>query len=235
MTRVLFAVRAVSKAYGAPRPLRMTSFDLHEGESVALVGLDRPAAEVLVNLLTGTAVPDSGDVRAFGALTSEIADGDEWLRSLDRVGIFSERAVLLDDLSVRQNLAMPFTLDLDPVPPEAGAEVEALAREVSLTGDLDRPVAALDGLARARVRLARAVALRPAVLFAEHPNALVSPEEATALADDLARAARARGAACLVLTMDRRFAEGAAERVLAWDGATGEVRPASGWRRWLAR
>ena len=49
----------------------------------------------------------------FGRSTLEIADSADWLATLDRFGIVSDRAALLDALSVVQNLAMPFTLEID--------------------------------------------------------------------------------------------------------------------------
>src|SRR5882672_10819741 len=77
------AVRDVQKNYHALRPLRIRSLDVREGESVALLGFDRAAAEVFVNLITAATVPDSGEVRIFGQPTTTIADADAWLSSLD--------------------------------------------------------------------------------------------------------------------------------------------------------
>src|SRR4051794_33049780 len=122
----------VRKAYGALRPLRIEALTIAAGERVALAGLDAPAAEVMVNLVTGASLPDGGDVRVFGRLTSDVADGDEWLTSLDRFGIVSERAVLLEGASLAQNLALPFTLDIDPVSPETLARVTQLAKECGI-------------------------------------------------------------------------------------------------------
>jgi hypothetical protein len=68
------------------------------------VGLDQVAAEVFTNLVTGAILPETGDIRVFGRPTSAIADSDDWLATVDRFGIVSERAVLLDQLSVLQNL-----------------------------------------------------------------------------------------------------------------------------------
>src|SRR5207253_2543875 len=83
--------------------------------------------------------------------TASISDGEEWLASLDRFGIVSPRAVLLDGATLRQNLAMPLTLEIDPVPPAISAEVERLAIEVGLDPALlDRPIAALDAATRGR-------------------------------------------------------------------------------------
>jgi hypothetical protein len=66
-------------------------------------------------MATGASLPDRGDVRLFGRSTSAIADSADWLSVVDRFGIVSSRAVLLDALTVVQNLAMPFTLEVDPL------------------------------------------------------------------------------------------------------------------------
>ena len=108
------------------------------------------------------------------------------------------------------------------------------ATEVSLgAADLARPAGDLTPLARARVRLARAVALDPQVLLAEHPTAALGEPDAAAFAWDLARVAAARRLGMLVLTADAAVAAASAARVLTLNPATGELRPASGWRRWF--
>src|SRR5205085_10561960 len=139
------------------------------------VGLDEAAAEVFVNLVTGATLPDRGVVKLFGRLTTAIGDSADWLALVDRFGIVSRRAVLLDPLSVIQNLALPFTLEIEPPPDDIRARAEALAREVGLAEpSWSRRVGELDAVERARVRLARALALDPAALLLEHVSAAVS-------------------------------------------------------------
>ena len=99
---------------------------------MALLGFDQPTAEVFVNLATGATLPDGGEVRVFGRPTRAIDDSADWLATVDRFGIVSERAVLLDALSVIQNLAMPFTLEIEPPPDDVRQRAEALAHEVGL-------------------------------------------------------------------------------------------------------
>src|SRR5919197_2234098 len=137
----ILTLAGVCKHYGGLRPLRIQQLTVAAGEQVALLRLDRPSAEVFVNLVTGAMLPDAGQVTLFGQPTSAIADGAAWLAIVDRVGIVSERAVLLDQLTVVQNLAMPFTLDIEP--PSAGVARRAatLASEVGLLeAAWDRPV-----------------------------------------------------------------------------------------------
>jgi ABC-type lipoprotein export system ATPase subunit len=128
---------------------------------------------------------------------------------------------------------MPLSLQLDELPAEVRTQVEGIAREVRLDDELlQRPLAALSGLMRLRVRLGRALALDPRVLLAEHPNASLSREEAATFAADLARIVAARRIASLVVTADEAFARAVARQVLALQPATGELKRA-GWRSWL--
>jgi putative ABC transport system ATP-binding protein len=223
----------VSKDYRALRPLRIARLTIGERERVALLGLDDTAAEVLVNLITGATLPDRGDVRVFGRSTAAIADSDAWLALLDRFGIASARAVLLDQLSVIQNLSVPFTLEIEPPPGDVRQRAEALAADVGLASDLhDRAIAALDSAARARVRLGRALALDPALLLVEHLSAGVERTGIRALARDLRAAADRRGAALLAITADPGFARAVADRVLVLEPSTGRLSPAR-LRRWF--
>ena len=62
---------------------------------------------MFVHLVTGASVPDEGAVKVAGRDTRDIATDTEWLTSLDRFGIVTHRAVLLDGMSVAANLALP--------------------------------------------------------------------------------------------------------------------------------
>lgn len=223
----------VSKSYGGLRPLRIERLEVAAGEQVALVGLDRPAAEVLVDLITGATLPDQGTVRLFGRNTSAIADGGDWLATVDRLGIVSERAVLLDSLSVVQNLAVPFTLDIEPPADAVRDRAAALALEVGLAEPAwARPVGELDAEQRMRVRLGRALALEPAVVLLEHASASMAPGRAAAFGADLRRIAAGRGAALLAATADPAFAGAVARRALTHEPGSGRLEELrKGWLR----
>jgi ABC-type transporter Mla maintaining outer membrane lipid asymmetry ATPase subunit MlaF len=202
----------VSKDYRGLRPLRIASLSVAAGERVAILGLDQITAEVFVNLATGASLPDRGDVRLFGRLTSAIADSADWLSVVDRFGIVSSRAVLLDALTVVQNLAMPFTLEV---------------------ATHDRQVGELDAVGRFRVRLGRALALDPAIVVFEHPTVELSGQDVT-VAGLCRDVAVARKAATITLTANRDFGERVAGRVLALQPATGRLS-GDGWLSRLRR
>jgi len=229
---VAIEIRDVEKEYHALRPLRVRALDVHEGESVALLGFDSAAAEVLVNLITAATIPEAGEVRVFGRPTKAIQDAKTWLTSLDCFGILSERAVVLDNLTVEENLTMPMTMALHEVDDVVRAKVQAIAKEVGLSpADMGRPVAALSSSGRLRLRLGRALGPDPRILLSEHPNALLDPQDVAPFAADYARIISTRRLASVVLTADSAFAAAVASRILTLQPSTGELKPLSRWTR----
>jgi predicted ABC-type transport system involved in lysophospholipase L1 biosynthesis ATPase subunit len=236
MSATLVSIKDVVKGYAALRPLRVQSLSVSSGDVISLTGLDAPAAEVFVGLVTGALLPDSGEVTLFDHATGSVSDSDAWLRMLDGVGILTDRAVLIGQFSVEQNIAMPFTLDIDPVPAEERPRVAALAEEVGLTRQvLNTPIAKAPPEVIARVRLARAIALAPSLLLAEHPSASLPRVAVEAFAEDIARVARTRALAVITLTADREFAAALGGTVLTLDAATGALRAPSVWTKLFKR
>jgi len=235
-TDVVIALRSVRKDYRGLRPLRVEQLEVRQGESVALMGFDRASAEVLVNLITGATLPDSGDVDVFGTPTGAIIDPDAWLVAMDQFGVLSERVVLLESFSVEQNLALPFSLELDEIPLTVQTSVRQLADEVGIAPDqLPNAVAGLDADAQLRVRLGKALALGPRVLLAEHPNVSLPPDGLPRFAADLAGIAARRHLTMVVMTADRTFARAVSDRVLTLMPATGALTAASEWQNWFTR
>jgi simple sugar transport system ATP-binding protein len=235
MPDALVRVRDVSKHYNALRPLRLQQMDLHEGQSIALMGLDKTAAEILVSVITGAALPDAGTVDVVGVPTSSIQTSSEWMKFLEQFGLLSERSVIVDQLTVEQNLALPFTMDVEELAGDVRNRVRHLAEEVGLShGDLPVSAAQLPEPTRLRVRLGRALALNPRILLAEHPNAMLSADDTPAFAADLSRIISARRLSAVVITADRTFAAAVATDVLTLQPGSGALKRSDGWRRWFS-
>ena len=227
-------MRDVTQDYGALRPLRVKSLDVRTGQRLAILGLDQGAGEVLVNLLTGSTTPRTGEVRAFGRLTTEIPDSQAWLEALRQYGLLGVRTPLVEQLTVEQNLAIPVTLEVDPMPEALRARTRALGDEVGLdTAVLQRYPTDLGALDLQRVRLGRALALAPRVLLAEHPTASLEGGDAERFALDLSRIISSRAMAAVYITADRAFAQHAADEIVMLKPATGDLVSAVGWRRWF--
>lgn len=227
-------VHGVSKDYGGLRPLRIEDLAVAPGEIVAVQGPDETAAAVLVDLVTGTTLPDKGEIKVADVATSAVADHDAWLAFVEQFGIVNPRVVLLDDLSVLQNLAVPLTLDLDPLPEDLRQRAEKLAASVGLTGpDLLARLADTPPLARFRLRLGRAIAHGPRALLLEHPTLGLADEDVESVAAVLRAVVRDGALATLVVSNDARLARRAATRALTWTPATGRLAEGGGWRGWF--
>jgi ribose transport system ATP-binding protein len=228
------ALRGIVKNYGGLRPLRIASLDVRAGERVAIDGFDRITAEVFVNLLNGAVLPDEGDVRVLGQSTRDIDNSEAWLESLDRFGLVTERAVLLGGSPIAHNLALPFSLEIDPMPDEVRAQVVALAREVEMDEAQLEPLAGNVGPAgQMRVHLARALATSPRVLLLEHPTVSLPRDAVADFAGLVRRVSERRRGAVIALTGDKEFADEMAETALALQPGTGKLTSTRGWRRWL--
>lgn len=225
MTAPLLTVSGLVKDYQALRPLRIRSLTLTSGDIVSLSGLDAIAAETLVHLVTGATLPDSGDIVLFGQNTRVITDGGAWLKSLDGVGMVTSRGIVIEMFSVLQNIALSYTLEVDPIDPQVLPKAVALAREVGLADEtFEMPAGRTRPDTHMRIHLARALALGPRMLMAEHPSASLPRETVSAFGADLARLARSRGLALLALTADDELAKAIGGRRLELVAATGELR-----------
>ena len=216
----------VVKDYRGIRPLRLRELTLAPGDRAVLGGFDVIGAEIVTNLLNGATLPDEGTVEVFGEVTADIVDGDAWLAALDRFGIVTARAVLLERMTVRQNVALPLTIEIDPVAHAMVPQVDALAVEAGIDPEwLERPAHEAPVPVRMRIHLARALALSPQLLLLEHPTAALESADRPAFSDDVARVVSARGLTVLGCSQDRDFARRLGASYLQLHPGTGALTP----------
>jgi predicted ABC-type transport system involved in lysophospholipase L1 biosynthesis ATPase subunit len=231
----LIELAGIRKDYGGLRPLRIAQLTVRPGDRLALTGFDAAAAEAFVHLVTGAALPDEGDVRIAGKDTRTIATDTEWLASLDRFGIVTDRAVLIEKLPTAANLALPLTLAIDPMTAETRRQVEALAADVGLdSARLDEPASSLSAGERVRLHLARALAANPAVVILEHPTGRIEDRaQSRALGQVLRDCSTRRRFGWIALTADDTFADATEGTRLRLIPATGEFEAGGLFRRMI--
>ena len=218
--------QAIVKHYRGLRPFRMRELHVESGERVVINGFDVITAELFTNLVNGATLPDEGEIEVFGTPSHAVSTEAEWLTSLDRLGVVTVRAVLLDGMSVLQNLALPLSIEIDPMSSALAEQAGALAQEVGLdTGWFDRPVHAASPEVRMRIQLARALALNPPLLLLEHPTAPLTPEAREPYARQVADVARQRRMTVVACSQDRVFAREVATRYLQLQAGSGELVP----------
>jgi ABC-type lipoprotein export system ATPase subunit len=232
MSDALLEIHGLSKDYQTLRPLRIKALSVHLGDVLSISGIDMLGAETFVHLVTGATLPDAGDVTLFGRNTRTITDSDAWLKSLDGVGMITARGILVEMFSVLQNIALSLTLEVDPIDPQVAAQAAALGREAGIdASQFDQPAGRVAPDVQMRVHLARALALGPQLLIAEHPSASLPRDAVAGFGSDLGKVARARGMALLAITADDSIAKAIGGSRLELVAATGELRGLSRIRR----
>lgn len=172
--------KEVSSPEGRLTIVRDVSFQVHAGESAAIVGASGAGKSTLLALLAGLDVPSSGKVLLAGEdLTALDEDGRARLRA-ERVGFVFQSFHLVPALTALENVMLPLEL-AGRRDARAGAR-EALER-VGLkerTGHYPRQ---LSGGEQQRVAIARAFVTRPAVLFADEPTGNLDTQTGAKIAD----------------------------------------------------
>ena len=221
----LIHLSRIVKNYPALRPLRIAEFTADKTDRLVLSGFDAMAAEMFVYLVTGAALPDEGEVVIAGRNTRDIATDTEWLASLDRFGIVTHRAVLLESTSVASNLALPITVAIDPMSAETRARVDSDAADVGLPKEkLDGPAHALTPAERLRLHLARAVSSGPELLMLEHPTGMLNDAgESAAFGETLRALSEKRGFGFLAISEDQGFAKASGGETLKLNPANGRL------------
>lgn len=196
--------------------LRDVSLTVAPGELVALVGPSGSGKSTLLFVLAGWETLDAGSVQVLGA-----APGSQhW----SDVGVVPQALGLIDDLTLRENAALPARLGgLSPQAQSAAAdELERLIGALHLDAIAQRRPAATSLGEQQRAAVARAVVLAPPVVLADEPSTHQDHVRA-GLVFHLLRAAAERGAAVVVATHDPAGYDYADRVVEMRDGAVVSV------------
>jgi putative ABC transport system ATP-binding protein len=186
------------------RILHDVSFEVNEGQSLAIVGASGSGKSTLLSLIAGLDTASEGEVQLSGVnLSSLDEDGRAKLRG-EKVGFVFQNFQLLPALSALENVMLPLELRGEKKPEIKAADI--LGR-VGLGERLHHYPRQLSGGEQQRVAIARAFVMRPAVLFADEPTGNLDTETGRAVADLLFDLNRDSGTTLIVVTHDERLAQ----------------------------
>ena len=219
--RVLLSARSVSKTYrlgAADVPaVRDVSIEIEPGEFVAIQGPSGSGKTTLLNLLGLLDRPDSGEVLVEGRGAADLSEDERSDLRRDRFGFVFQTFNLIPVLSAEENVAYPVALT-----GAAGSERVARARELLTAVGLADKLAVrpdlLSGGQRQRVSIARALANRPAVVFADEPTANLDSVTADEILELMRALNEENGVAFLFATHDPRVVARARRVISLIDG-----------------
>jgi putative ABC transport system ATP-binding protein len=162
----------VTRRFGRAGPIafRDVSLQVPAGSFVSVMGATGSGKSTLLHCAAGLDRPTAGTVRLVRRDISRMPERALTRLRRDRVGFVFQSYNLLSELTVRQNVLLPFRLG----GPRGRPLAEVLAR-VGLAGLERRPVGELSGGQRQRVAIARALVTDPAVVFADEPTGALDP------------------------------------------------------------
>jgi putative ABC transport system ATP-binding protein len=218
--KIVVEARQLARDYdfGAERvhALRGVSFEIREGEYVAIVGPSGCGKSTLLNLIGAIDTPTSGSVSIDGRNAGGMNDRDATLFRLRNIGFVFQRFYLMPTLSARENVELPMA--------EAGlksAERAARARErlkyVGLGHREKHRPSQLSGGEQQRVAIARALANKPALLLADEPTGELDAKTGAEIIALFAQL-NADGTTIVVVTHDEELASAAQRKIHMRDG-----------------
>ena len=175
--------------------LRGVDLELFAGEMVALVGPSGSGKSTLLNVLCGWERPDSGELE-FGA---GFSTADPARLPWGELSIVPQALGLLEDLTVRENVALPARLARRHR--EYADRVDGLLRRFGIDHLADRMPYETSLGEQQRAAVARALTLPPRLLLADEPSSHQDAHRAGLVYQAL-REAAAEGASVLVATHD---------------------------------
>ncbi|QWD95507.1 ATP-binding cassette domain-containing protein [Polynucleobacter sp. MG-Unter2-18] len=161
--------KLVKTADGNLSILHELSFQIEQGESVAIVGASGSGKSTLLSLLAGLDLPSAGQIDLMGQNLNLLdEDGRARLRG-QLVGFVFQSFQLLPHLTALENVMLPLEIAGNP---QAEARLSALdwLEKVGLTPRANHFPKTLSGGEQQRVALARAFINKPAILFADEPT-----------------------------------------------------------------
>ena len=211
--------RAVRKVYGtgenAVAALDDVTVGFATGRFTAIMGPSGSGKSTLMHCLAGLDTVTSGTVTVAGQDVSAMSDRELTRLRRDHIGFIFQSFNLLPTMTALENIVLPSKLARRPID---RAWLDAVIETVGLAHRLDHRPSQLSGGQVQRVAVARALASRPAVVFADEPTGNLDSRSGAEVLSFMRRAVREMGQTIVMVTHDPVAASYADRAVFLADG-----------------
>ena len=225
-------VKNIEKHFGSTRVLEDISFDLEQGQALAIIGSSGSGKTTLLRCLNFLETPDRGQIVVNGETLFDAADPAtqreaEVRRKRLHFGLVFQSFNLFPQYTALQNVMLAKQLLAQEQPDykarkkELHAAIEAEARQLlgrmGLADRANHYPHQLSGGQQQRVAIARALALHPDILCFDEPTSALDPE-LTGEVLKVIRALAEQKTTMMIVTHEMAFARDVADQVIFMDG-----------------
>lgn len=225
----MLAARELTKEYqsGTTRlaVLRDVTFDIPQGDFVAIVGPSGSGKTTLLGLLAGLDLPTRGTVLLDGSDLTRLSEDVRAKLRGEKVGFIFQSFQLIPTLTAVENVQVPLELRGDG---DAAERARDLLSRVGLGDRTGHFPNQLSGGEQQRVAIARAFANQPRILFADEPTGNLDGTTGARIVALLDELNRESGATVVIVTHDLTLAEHAQRVIRLKDGVVVEDRAGRG-------
>ena len=188
-------------AFNSHEVLRGIDLTVTEGEILTVMGGSGSGKSVLLKLLAGLIKPNRGEIRIDGTDIVPLSEVG-MLSVRQRMGVVFQQAALFDSMTVAENVAYPLREHATLAEVAMQQRVAELLEIVGLPGVEEKYPAELSGGMRKRVGIARALALRPAIVLYDEPTSGLDPGNSKMISQLIVQVAHTFSTTSIVVSHD---------------------------------
>ena len=196
------------------RVLKSINFIVKEGEWVSIVGRSGAGKSTFMYQMSLLDDPTSGEIKIFGKDTHTMTAEDKTVFRLNKLGYVFQDYALLPDLTATENVAVPLMMQGESKT-NAYKEAKVSLERVGLGHRLDNLPSQLSGGEQQRTSIARALAHKPKILFADEPTANLDSDSSETIMD-LFRDVHKQGQTIIMVTHEKEYSR-LSERIVTLD------------------
>lgn len=213
MTTIILDAQHVGKAVETTEKLTILhdiSFQLNEGDSLAIIGSSGSGKSTLLGLLAGLDVPTEGEILLAGKPLSQMSEDQRASLRAEHVGFVFQSFQLLESLTAVENVMLPLELEGKKNARERAME---LLQRVGLGERTHHYPKQLSGGEQQRVAIARAFASNPTILFADEPTGNLDTKTGESIIELLFQLNAEEKTTLVLVTHEARLAERCQHRI----------------------
>ena len=215
----ILEIKNLCKVYGTGETkvdaLKNVSFDVEQGEFVAIVGPSGSGKSTLLHILGGVDSPTSGEVIISGTDISKLDETKLAIFRRRQIGLIYQFYNLIPILNVEENMTLPILLD-GKKPDQA--VLSDLVEKLGLSSRLMHLPNQLSGGQQQRVSIGRALMNHPALLLADEPTGNLDSENSKEIVSLLRKFNKENKQTVIIITHDERIAFSADRVITIEDG-----------------